>query len=78
MRKHLDKDNFGQFMGTSAIENAAEQLSKEYLAKFPDIDLDDLISILLPILFWAKTMCMLNEATENGLTTEIINQKRDG
>ena len=78
MRKHLDKNNFGQFMDTTAICDFASKLCMSYFEQFPDVDLDDLMAIFLSKFLWAKTQVMLNEVTENGLTTETINQKRDG
>lgn len=76
MRKHLPKNNLGQFMKTSEIGDMAEKLSLEFFAKFPDVDLDDLISIFLSKMLWAKTMTMLEEVHTNGLSDEDINNER--
>lgn len=76
MRKHLKKNNFGQFLSDDAISNYAEQMSKDYFAQFPDVDLDDLISILMPKLYWAKTMTMMEDVHTNGLTVATLQQLR--
>ena len=77
MRKHLAKNNFGQFMDTIAIGDFASKLGMAYFEQFPDVDLDDLMAIFLSKFMWVKTQVMLKEVKDNGLTTETIDQKRE-
>ena len=77
MRKHLAKNNFGQFTNTEDIGNLAEKLSREFFTQYPDVDFDDLISIFLPKMLWAKTVLMMEEVRNNCKDETEMNQIRE-